>query len=202
METYIYININMYIYYYFICVFSSRVWWRGWAASPWWAPPTTWCPPSTPTPRAPTLTSGRCARWPRWGSGASPLWCSSPPRPSSINWSLSVRSIYFELCSQMGSWESWFILTLSLSSPRINCALFCLSAVAMVNILACKGLDRIEKTLPILHQPPEQVGTFSGASRLLPWCDHQMSVHLCRTCLHNILALPSVARLSPVPRMW
>lgn len=55
----------------------------------------------------------------------------------------------------------------------------------MVNNLACKGLDRIEKTLPILHQPSEQVGTWSGASRLLSWCDHQMSVHLCRFTVYT-----------------
>lgn len=30
-------------------------------------------------------------------------------------------------------------------------------AVALANDLACKGLDKIEKTLPILHQPSEQV---------------------------------------------
>ncbi|KAJ0006561.1 hypothetical protein NQD34_013834 [Periophthalmus magnuspinnatus] len=44
--------------------------------------------------------------------------------------------------------------------------------IAIANDLACKGLDRIEKTLPILHQPSEQVltsakdvvtGTVSGA---------------------------------------
>ncbi|KAJ0047265.1 hypothetical protein NL108_005398, partial [Boleophthalmus pectinirostris] len=43
---------------------------------------------------------------------------------------------------------------------------------AIANDLACKGLDKIEKTLPILHQPSEQVltsakdvvtGTVSGA---------------------------------------
>lgn len=30
-------------------------------------------------------------------------------------------------------------------------------SVAIANDLACKGLDRIEKTLPILHQPSEQI---------------------------------------------
>uniref|UniRef100_A0A8C6T9G5 Perilipin n=1 Tax=Neogobius melanostomus TaxID=47308 RepID=A0A8C6T9G5_9GOBI len=43
--------------------------------------------------------------------------------------------------------------------------------IAIANDLACKGLDRIEKTLPILHHPSEQVctgriccnGTVSGA---------------------------------------
>lgn len=29
--------------------------------------------------------------------------------------------------------------------------------VAVANHLACKGLDRIERTLPILQRPPEQV---------------------------------------------
>uniref|UniRef100_A0A0E9XJL5 Uncharacterized protein n=1 Tax=Anguilla anguilla TaxID=7936 RepID=A0A0E9XJL5_ANGAN len=29
--------------------------------------------------------------------------------------------------------------------------------IAMANDLACKGLDKIEKTLPILHQPSEQI---------------------------------------------
>lgn len=32
-----------------------------------------------------------------------------------------------------------------------------MAAVAIANDLACKGLDRIEKTLPLLHRPPEQV---------------------------------------------
>lgn len=32
-----------------------------------------------------------------------------------------------------------------------------LAAVAVANDLACKGLDRIEKTLPLLHRPSEQV---------------------------------------------
>lgn len=36
---------------------------------------------------------------------------------------------------------------------------FLLPTVAIANNLACKGLDRIEKTLPILHQPSEQVCT-------------------------------------------
>ncbi|XP_076581168.1 perilipin-2 [Chaetodon auriga] len=31
--------------------------------------------------------------------------------------------------------------------------------IAIANDLACKGLDRIEKTLPILHQPSEQIVT-------------------------------------------
>uniref|UniRef100_A0A8C6T8S5 Perilipin 2 n=1 Tax=Neogobius melanostomus TaxID=47308 RepID=A0A8C6T8S5_9GOBI len=31
--------------------------------------------------------------------------------------------------------------------------------IAIANDLACKGLDRIEKTLPILHHPSEQVCT-------------------------------------------
>ncbi|XP_034413262.1 perilipin-2 [Cyclopterus lumpus] len=29
--------------------------------------------------------------------------------------------------------------------------------IAIANDLACKGLDKIEKTLPMLHQPPEQI---------------------------------------------
>ncbi|KAK5848474.1 hypothetical protein PBY51_006084 [Eleginops maclovinus] len=33
--------------------------------------------------------------------------------------------------------------------------------IAIANDLACKGLDKIEKTLPILHQPSEQI--VSGA---------------------------------------
>lgn len=38
--------------------------------------------------------------------------------------------------------------------------------VAVANDLACKGLDRIEKTLPILQQPSEQVSTGSVMSEL------------------------------------
>lgn len=38
--------------------------------------------------------------------------------------------------------------------------------VAVANDLACKGLDRIEKTLPILQQPSEQVRTGSVMSEL------------------------------------
>lgn len=34
----------------------------------------------------------------------------------------------------------------------------------MANDLACKGLDRIEKSLPILHQPSEQVSCESHAN--------------------------------------
>lgn len=34
-----------------------------------------------------------------------------------------------------------------------------LPTVAIANDLACKGLDKIEKNLPILHQPSEQVRT-------------------------------------------
>jgi len=33
-----------------------------------------------------------------------------------------------------------------------------LPSVSIANHLACKGLDKIEKTLPMLQQPPEQVG--------------------------------------------
>lgn len=35
--------------------------------------------------------------------------------------------------------------------------LLCPSVVSMANDLACKGLDKIEKTLPILHKPSDQV---------------------------------------------
>lgn len=40
---------------------------------------------------------------------------------------------------------------------HFNFSVHLISAVTIANVLACKGLDRIEKTLPILHQPSEQV---------------------------------------------
>lgn len=40
---------------------------------------------------------------------------------------------------------------------RIYQKLLCPSVVSIANDLACKGLDKIEKTLPILHKPSDQV---------------------------------------------
>lgn len=56
------------------------------------------------------------------------------------------------------------------------------SVVSMANDLACKGLDKIEKTLPILHKPSDQVlrniclNVKVGMKRklqssFLPYCD-------------------------------
>lgn len=65
---------------------------------------------------------------------------------------------------------------------------FLLSAVAIANDLACKGLDKIEKTLPILHQPSEQVCTRSGT---YSWRNHILSKVTAvnaQANLHNVLA--------------
>lgn len=45
-----------------------------------------------------------------------------------------------------------------------------MSAVAIANSLACRGLDQIEKTLPILHQPSEQVRVGPDV-----WRNHSLS---------------------------
>ncbi|KAF3836976.1 hypothetical protein F7725_004440, partial [Dissostichus mawsoni] len=64
--------------------------------------------------------------------------------------------------------------------------------IAIANDLACKGLDKIEKTLPILHQPSEQLGQMKGP------LDNVMDYLVNNTPL-NWLVGPFYSRMAPEP---
>lgn len=136
---------NGLLYYLTFDVF--RMWSLEWPSSRWWAPLMAWCRTCTVTPKTTIPPSGLCVRLQKWVWKRSLQLPLPAPCQSSASWNLKV-SIVSGLDQFTHSINTEQAFSDFLSA-------FCL--VSRANDLACKSLDKIEKTLPILHQPSGQV---------------------------------------------
>lgn len=144
------------------------MWWRGWPAFLWWAPPMAWCPACTPTPRTPTLTSGRCARSQNKESGASAPWSSPLLHHSLTSWNLRV-----------GTFQSVFDFFLDnpsvdVPSKFIGCQNKVLSAET-VRIITCWSVESqsLKQEVHVrMFTHPDLSPSFSVYSSS-PWFDPQ-----------------------------